>query len=421
MLLNYNFENFKSYFNKTEFSMIANSDKEHDENLIKYKKDRVSKVKVIYGPNASGKTSFIDSINFLKTYANISNNLIESNPIMIKSFKFLEDYQLKPSTFSCTFVKNDIKYAYSFAVNAKEVIDEKLDIYYSSKPTNVFTRTKTTNYKFTSDVRILNEIKTKTTKNKLFLLSAATWNYDKVKPVVDYILNDVVVLYGVDQPTSYNLDFIIHNNDMDDYKKFCLAFLNNADLSIDDFNIETKKLGIDAKQFNSFSKLIELINPRENNIDGLKENNMFNVKTIHKIKHDNNYKDYIFDLVEESIGTQEMFCLAPVLYYVFKEGKTLFIDGIDKSLHPILVKYIIGLFFNKDVNKKNAQLICNTNDTNLLDLDFLRRDEILFTDRDNKTGISELYTLSEFSPRKNENIEKAYMLGRFGAIPCVKE
>ena len=106
---------------------------------------------------------------------------------------------------------------------------------------------------------------------------------------------------------------------------------------------------------------------------------------------------------------------------MLKGGKTLFIDEIDKSLHPILVKYIINMFLDSNMNKNGAQLICNTHDTNLLDLDMFRRDEILFTDRDNKTGISELYKLSDFSPRKDENIEKAYLLGRFGAIPFVKE
>ena len=229
MLLNYKLKNYKSFLNETEFDMIANSDKEHEENLINFNKNRISKVKVIYGPNASGKTSFIDSVGFVKTYAAISNTLIENNSIGVNCYKFIENYRNNPSIFSFKFVKNDLKYFYTFSVTYKEVLNEKLDVYYSSKPTNIFTRTNTNEYKFNSDNRVLNEIKTKTTKNKLFLLSAATWNYEKVKPVVDFLLNDLVVLHDINQPTKYNLDYIVKKGDLEDYKKFCLAFLNNAD------------------------------------------------------------------------------------------------------------------------------------------------------------------------------------------------
>ena len=113
--------------------------------------------------------------------------------------------------------------------------------------------------------------------------------------------------------------------------------------------------------------------------------------------------------------------LAPILYDVFKFGKAFFVDEIDKSLHPFVVKYLIKLFFNKEVNKNNAQLITNTHDTNLLDLELLRRDEIWFTEKDYKTGKSQIFPLSDFSPRKGENIEKSYLLGRFGAIPFISE
>jgi AAA15 family ATPase/GTPase len=109
-----------------------------------------------------------------------------------------------------------------------------------------------------------------------------------------------------------------------------------------------------------------------------------------------------------------------LLYYVFKEGKVLFIDEIDKSLHPLMVEYLVKMFLDKNINTGNAQLIANTHDTNLLNLDIFRRDDIWFTERDYESGKTEMYSLSDFSPRKSENIEKAYLLGRFGAIPFIK-
>lgn len=79
------------------------------------------------------------------------------------------------------------------------------------------------------------------------------------------------------------------------------------------------------------------------------------------------------------------------------------------------------MFFNKNINKKSAQLICNTHDTNLLDLDFFRRDEIWFTEKNYKTGSSEMFSLSDFSPRREENIERAYLLGRYGGVPYLED
>ena len=115
-----------------------------------------------------------------------------------------------------------------------------------------------------------------------------------------------------------------------------------------------------------------------------------------------------------------MFELSTVLYYVLKNGTTFFIDEIDRSLHPLLVRYIVNLFFNSKVNINNAQIIANTQDTNLLDLDLFRRDEIWFTERDYESGSTIIFPLTDFSPRKDENIEKAYLLGRFGAVPFIK-
>ena len=125
------------------------------------------------------------------------------------------------------------------------------------------------------------------------------------------------------------------------------------------------------------------------------------------------------DLSEESFGTKIIFAFIPFIAEALKEQKILVVDELDKSLHPYLVQYIVRLFNNLEFNKSNSQLIFNTNDTNLLDLNLLRRDQIWFVEKDNENGQSDLYSLSDFSVRKNENIEKGYMLGRYGAVPFI--
>lgn len=421
MLLNFKFKNYKSYADTCNFSMIANKDKSHEDNLITFGKDRISKSRIIYGANASGKTSFIDALEFIKIFSMISNNLVENNRIEIKPYKFRQKFSSIPSEFSLTFIKNSVKYSYSFSCTFEKVINEKLDVYNSAKPTNIFTRTNTDEYKFNTDVKQLNEIKTKNTKNKLFLLTAATWNYEKVKPVVDYILNDIIVLHDISQPTKYNIGYIIENNDLEEYKKFCLDFLNNADISISDFEINAQKIKELGGQAELMTKLMNVI--VDNDPEQMKKfgnSDVFNIKTIHNINSESNSFLYPLELIEESDGTQQLFRFAPSLFYAFKEGKVLLIDEIDRSLHPLLVEYIIKKFYDKNLNKNNAQLICNTHDTNLLNLDLFRRDEIWFTERNNASASTEMYALSDFSPRKDENIEKAYLLGRYGGIPFVK-
>ena len=422
MLLNFTFKNYMSYADTCDFSMLANKDKSHEDNLIKIGKDRISKTRIIYGSNASGKTSFINALDFIKIFSMMSNNLVENNRIGVNPYKFRKDAYKVPSEFSLTFVKNNVKYNYSFSCTYEKVINEKLDVYNSAKPTNIFTRTNTDDYKFNTDVKKLNEIKTKNTKNKLYLLTAATWNYEKVKPVVEYILNDIIVLHDISQPTKYNINYIIEHNDLEEYKKFCLDFLNNADISISDFEINMQKVKELGKRAEFMTKIMNVIvNNDPEKMDKFGNSDIFNIKTIHNIKDEDSSNSYPLELIEESIGTQQLFYFAPALFYTFKEGKTLLIDEIDRSLHPLLVEYIIKKFYDSEINTKNAQLICNTHDTNLLNLDIFRRDEIWFTERNNATASTEMYALSDFSPRKDENIEKAYLLGRYGGIPFIKE
>ena len=115
--------------------------------------------------------------------------------------------------------------------------------------------------------------------------------------------------------------------------------------------------------------------------------------------------------------TANLFFFAPIIKRAFETGETLCIDEFDESLHPLLVHYLVGLFIDPEVNKKNAQLIVSTHTSGLLNLKALRRDQIYFVEKDRFTGCSTLYSLDEFSPRTREDIQKAYLLGRYGSIP----
>lgn len=422
MIIDFKFKNFMSFANECNFTMLANSDKAHEENLIAFRNNRISKTRLIYGANASGKSSFVRAIDFFQIFLHNSNYLLSNSSIGVNPFKFREDAYLVPSEFSITFTIDDIKYVYSFSCTRQKVINEKLDAFYSVKPTNIFERIDTNNYIFKNDVKRLNDIRSKNSENKLFLVTSATWEYEKTKPVVDYLLNNILLSYDIEQIWKGYLDKIIENNELVEYKQFCLKMLNDADISINDFAVDTKKvkeIGDSANILLEFARVATKGNSEA--MEQFVNSSVYNFITTHEINDGNSINKFNLNLEEESLGTVQMFMMSPLLYYVFKDGKTLFVDEIDKSLHPILVEHIIKLFLDKNINSKNAQLIANTHDTNLLNLDIFRRDDIWFTERDVSSGKTEMYALSDFSPRKDENIEKAYLLGRYGAIPFIKE
>lgn len=421
MIIDFKFKNYMSFADECNFTMLANKDKSHEENLIVEGKERISKTRIIYGANASGKSSFIEAMLFVSKFIENSNSLLEKTPIGVVPFKFCRDCFNKPSEFSITFIKDGLKYTYKFSCTREKVIDERLDIYYSAKSTMIFNRANTNNYEFNKDAKLLNELKDRNLENKLFLVTSASWNYEKTKPAVDYLVNTIMVAMDIERQWKSNLDKIYANNEVEAYKAFCLKILNNADISISDFKMDSQNV-IDASSGSEFLKeLIRVMSKNDSDKATRLENiNVYDFVTFHDIKNGEASERYSLNLDEESLGTVQMFKYTPLLYYVFKEGRVLFVDELDKSLHPLMVEYLVKLFLDKDINKNNAQLIANTHDTNLLDLDTFRRDDIWFTERDYNTGKTELYSLADFSPRKSENIEKAYLLGRFGAIPYIK-
>ena len=147
-----------------------------------------------------------------------------------------------------------------------------------------------------------------------------------------------------------------------------------------------------------------------------------NIEFDHEIvDKDNNKHSYKLNLNDESAGTRLLFTFAPFLKRAFENTKIIIVDELERSMHPALVEFIIKLFNNKDINKANSQLIFTTHATNLLNLDLLRRDQIWFTEKNPDNGISDLYPLDSFSVRKDENIQKGYINGRYGAIPFIKD
>ena len=124
----------------------------------------------------------------------------------------------------------------------------------------------------------------------------------------------------------------------------------------------------------------------------------------------------MFSLGDESMGTRNLLFLTGPVLEILDKGMVLVVDELGSSLHPLLVRRLVELFQNSRFNKKGAQLIFTSHDTSLLDQDLFRRDQIWFVEKD-RDQASKLYPLSDFSPRKNEALERGYLMGRYGALP----
>lgn len=425
MLIEFSVTNYQSFKNKQTFSTLATKDTMLEEsNLFAVKLKKYSKINVFYGANASGKTAFCNAIAFVKNFVFNSNMMLEKTPIPVIPFVFDEKSKKDVSKFEFVFIKKGIKYNYSFSCDKKAVYTECLEMYENGKPKLVFDRRNKNQYKFNS-YHELESIKDKNTDNKLFLCTAATWNFEPVKPVVEFMLDDLIVLFnlsaGNDEAEMIPfIEKLQEDNLFEEYKKFCLNLLAIGDFSISDFDvtIETPELDTMPDEVKGIINALKALPLPGGQINESLKN--MKLTTVHKIiGDDGTTHNEPLNFLLESLGTRALFKFAPILFDVLKNGKVLFVDEIDRSLHPLLVKYIVSMFSGK-TNTSNAQLVCNTHDTNLLDLEILRRDEVWFVERKPDTRVSEIYPLTDFSPRNNENIEKGYLLGRYGAIPFIR-
>jgi len=144
------------------------------------------------------------------------------------------------------------------------------------------------------------------------------------------------------------------------------------------------------------------------------------ITTTHRIINENGTTEYFQLFMEqESAGTQHFFSRIGGWLQALENGALLAVDEIEDSLHPLLTRRLIEMVQDKAINTKGAQLLFTTHDAMLLDLNFFRRDQIWFAEKNDRTCATELYSLASFSPRKGENVRKGYLQGRFGAIPFI--
>jgi AAA15 family ATPase/GTPase len=418
MLIQFSVRNFMSIKNEVILSMSAGKDRAHRENLISFEKEAILPSAAIYGANAAGKSNISKAMTAALIIIRSSNTRQINEKIpMITPFMLDDTSRFQPSHFDFIFTFGGRKYAYGFSADADKVSDEYLYEYRTARPSKVFERTNTRNYWFTKkDEREFSGYVEKTSDNKLFLATATAWNCNRTKDPYLWLAEGLDT-YDGNSLQPYAMD-ALENDEDGSLKRFLTELLQKADINISGYAFKTRDItgeeiahvplppGID------FSKILE-----ENVAGKIKQ---YEIVTDHLIETEAGVKNFQLPFAIESEGTKHLFFFGTIIKKALEKGKTIIIDEIDNSLHPLLVNAIIGLFNNKEFNPFGAQLIFNTHDVSLLNLDIFRRDQVYFTEKASGTGITDLYSLDEFSPRKTENIRKGYLQGRYGAIPVIE-
>ena len=383
--------------------MIANSNKELNDNYVEIGGNKVLKSAAVYGANASGKSNLFKILTLVVLMLRSSNSVDINAKLPLIPFKLDKGSVNKPSEFEIKFILDETRYVYGFIADKDKIYDEYLYYYPNGRETKIFDRTNINEYSYTQkDEKILREIETKNAQNKFFLATATNWNFDKTKAAYNFLTNGIGTCNNLE--ILKNMAYKMYETNPDYLKDFAIDFLQKADFNIEDYQIS--QIDVPGEFLTAIPEFITKTLPDKPKA----------YQVLFKHKNSDNY----LSIDEESLGTQMIFAFIPFLADSLKNKKVLIIDELDKSLHSFLVQYIVEIFNDAEINKNGSQLIFNTHDTNLLDLNILRRDQIWFTEKNSETGESDLYSLSDFSVRKQENVEKGYMLGRYGAVPFIK-
>ena len=415
MLIQFSVKNFMSFKEKAVLALNPSTDSEHPENINEKNGYKASNLIAIYGANASGKTSLYKAMTVALIFIKNSNMIQVNQPIFgIVPFKFDNETLLGPSEFEFIFVAEDgNRYVYGFSADNMKVHEEYLYKYSSQRPTLIFDR-KEESYEFKSQKGVLEPLVRFNTPNKLFLATATNWNTESTMIPYKWLAENMATFTDAQNIADISLEHY-KGTDRDSYVAFTERLLQVADINISKIKINVRKAKINP----AFAMQAPQMIVNGQSVMAQEVEQMI-VRTEHIIREEGNTTNYILDMSEESLGTNQLFILGPFLKDAFEKGMTLFIDEIDKSLHTFIVRHLINMFRDKEINKAGAQLIFTTHDTSLLSLATFRRDQVYFTEKSNKTGISDLYSLDELPVRKTDNIEKGYLLGRYGAIPYIR-
>lgn len=371
--------------------------------------DKLLPVAVLYGANASGKSNVLNALTFMREAVMVSHRLWPPDGGVPRDSFAWGTTKSEPSTYEVTIVGDGVKYEYGFVASDDAFIEEWLCAWPKGTKQEWFHRDES-GFHFGRNLGGENTlIRGITRPNSLFLSAAIQQKHSQLQPIYSWF--SAMRPINVALPTRRFPGFYGPSSEV-------------AVAQLLEMNAETE-VAAESEPARTLEQFRSMLRDADIGILDLRvirseddRRRSFNLSFM--LKHKSNVDDAWLDLREESRGTQALFHMAWPIIEAFRLGGVLVVDELERSLHPSLARQIVLQFNDPRKNPRNAQLICSTHDTNLmgpiLGDPALRRDQIWLTEK-SPEGASELYPLTDYHPRKGENIERGYLQGRYGAIP----
>jgi uncharacterized protein len=425
MLIEFKVANFRSIREEQTLSLVAsNADKELRSCIIDHELPGLAGTRflrgaAIYGANASGKSNVVKASQFLAGFVTSSATRVEpGEPTGVEPFKLDDHSQSQPSVFEITFVADDVRYVFGCSLSSTRVVEEYLFAYpkgvpqrwyqraYTGKKSNPYSWV-TTSANFKSD----KSLEEKTRENSLFISVAAQFNHPQLLPIASWFRKNLrAIQLSVDDGLipSFTAESVADPA----RRESILSLLRSADIGIVDAKVVKRTVKLEQIRAGLPPALLSKLDKGE-----VRFPPTYDIRLAHRSETGKSV-DLPFNV--ESAGTRRMFALAGPWIDILENGRTVFVDEIESSLHPVLVRELLKLVLCNESNPKGAQIVFTTHSTALLDSTLLRRDQIWFTEK-GPAGSTHLYPLSDFSPRKSEALAKGYLAGRYGAIPFLQD
>jgi len=410
MLLRFAVENYLSIRDRQELLLTASKQiKDRDDVLINCGTPtgrQALPVIVIYGANASGKSNVLLAFNFMQSAVAFSHSKGSPKGGVPRSIHKLDpDCADRPSVFEVDFVLDGVRYHYGFTATDERFEAEWLYSFPKGRQRLLFDR-EGQKFDFgeslTGQKNVISQL---TRPNSLFLSAAAQNDHPELTSIANYLTTIQGALHPAPPWTR-----AWQESAEDSYKNKVLGFLGGIDTGITDIREQEQELSKEDIEFRqALNTALEEIGRPPPPLDSKEMSLEFG----HQGKDG---RTIYLELSDESAGTKNLIANLPLIYAALENGRPLFIDELNDSLHTLACEKIIALFSSKKTNPKGAQLITTTHDTNLLRSQCLRRDQIWFTEKDHE-GATHLFPLTGYRTRKGDNLARGYLQGRYGAVP----
>ena len=365
------------------------------DNIFEWNGQKILKTIGLFGPNAAGKTNIIKSIMFFcRTILDSHQYNVNRKFFDFVPFKF-EGYEKKPTRFYINFVTNGIEYEYEYVLTRESILSESLYYYPNHRRAKIFEKVNGGQYTFGTKVLMRpKEVADSLTSKNLYLSRAAAMNREIAQTVYHFFLHEFML-------DLFPLNGELLKLNFKEYKPLILKAMKICDSDIQDITLKRRTTLQPVQTIQPNGELTLEVRPVE----------IVQFKTAHK--QDPNV---LFDMEEEeSEGTKRLFNIVTRLIDVIRHGKSLMLDEFDRQLHTHLADFIIDLVHATP----DSQLLFTSHNTNLMDMDRFRRDQIVYVNK-RPDGSTEVYSLADFKDfRETMDAEKGYLQGRFDAIPYV--